>query len=103
METSQLLLALLSAVVILNVIATVRVLMSDLYEARQKYMQCALIWLIPVLGAGVALAIAGQPDIPRKRGRHAGSLVFGDDGMFSVVSSGDGHAGVNHSHSGGHH
>ena len=44
-------------IVILNVAATLRVTSSILCTRRQKWMQLALIWAVPLAGAVLALAV----------------------------------------------
>ncbi|HVY44348.1 MAG TPA: hypothetical protein VHB21_00655 [Minicystis sp.] len=36
---------------------TVRVLKSRLFDRKQKIMQMQLIWLLPILGAGLVFAV----------------------------------------------
>lgn len=36
---------------------TVRVFRSTIYEKRQKILQAQLIWLVPILGAGIVFAV----------------------------------------------
>lgn len=49
--------AALLALVAFQVWLTVRVHKSDLYEPRQKTLQTQLIWLLPIIGAGLVFSI----------------------------------------------
>jgi hypothetical protein len=50
--------AILLAVIVLDIDATGRVVRSNLYTSPQKALQIAVVWVIPILGAVVALALA---------------------------------------------
>ena len=41
---------------------TLRVFRSRLYERKQKIWQAQLIWLVPVLGAGLVFSILQEDD-----------------------------------------
>jgi hypothetical protein len=45
---------------------TLRVFKSKLYERRQKIMQAQLIWLLPIIGAGVVFSVL-QDDAKAER------------------------------------
>lgn len=45
----------LACVVLFQLFVTFRVFRTDLYESEQKRGQAFLIWLIPVVGAAIAL------------------------------------------------
>lgn len=45
---------------------THRVFKSKLYERRQKIMQAQLIWLVPIIGAGVVFSVL-QDDAKAER------------------------------------
>jgi hypothetical protein len=47
----------LLAVVAFQIWLTVRVFKSRLYERKQKIWQAQLIWLLPIIGAGLVLAV----------------------------------------------
>ena len=47
-------------IVALNIWATVAVLRASMYELRQKRLQLALVWLVPVLGALVVLTFVSS-------------------------------------------
>ncbi len=49
--------AALLAVLAFQVWLTVRVFKSRLYERKQKIWQAQLIWLLPIIGAGLVLAV----------------------------------------------
>jgi hypothetical protein len=70
-------LAVLAVLVVANGLAT-RVVLRDRYaERRQKLAQCLAIWLIPVFGAILVLALHRQPEKPV--GRYRESLDPPDD------------------------
>lgn len=48
-------LVLLVAILIGNIVATVAVARSRVFERAQKHAQLYLIWLLPVIGAGTVL------------------------------------------------
>jgi hypothetical protein len=57
----------LVAVAVLAVIAfqihlTVRVFRSRMYERKQKVWQAQLIWLLPIVGAGLVFTILQEDD-----------------------------------------
>lgn len=52
----------LAAVAAFQIWLTVRVFRSKLYERRQKLMQVPLIWLVPVLGAGIVFSVLRADD-----------------------------------------
>ena len=47
--------------VIVNTLATVIVVRSDMFDRRQKLMQFALVWLIPVVGSSLAYLFTRKP------------------------------------------
>ncbi len=49
--------AVLLAVVVFQAWLTRRVFQSQLYERKQKIWQAQLIWLLPILGAGLVFSI----------------------------------------------
>lgn len=51
------------AVALANVIVCLRVARSDSFEPHQKYIQCVLIWLLPIIGAAVAYVFTREPKI----------------------------------------
>ena len=46
-----------AAVVVFQIWLTRRVFQSQLYERKQKIWQAQLIWLLPILGAGLVFTI----------------------------------------------
>lgn len=50
-----------------NLIATVTILRSDFYSPRQRRLQLALVWLVPVIGAACCFSFASlhKRPIPR--------------------------------------
>ena len=58
-------------VAILGIVAfqtwlTVRVFRSKMFERRQKVLQAQLIWLVPIVGAGLVFSIL-QEESPNER------------------------------------
>jgi hypothetical protein len=52
----------LAALVIFQIWLTVRVWKSRLFERKQKILQAQLIWLLPVLGAGLVFTILQEEE-----------------------------------------
>ena len=50
-------LALLSALIILNIVASACLIRSRVYSNSQKALQLILVWVIPLIGATVVLSI----------------------------------------------
>jgi len=58
---------LVAVVMLLQVGITVRLCRSDLYTRGQKIAQCAMIWLLPVVGAIVVYTgLRHTDDVPRR-------------------------------------
>lgn len=60
------------AVVVLAIFAfqawvTVRVFRSQLYERKQKIWQAQLIWLLPIIGAGVVFSVLQDDERAERR------------------------------------
>ncbi len=53
---------------VLNIFAGYRVIRSEQLEPVQKIAQCVLIWLIPVLGAGLCITLTREPKPTREKG-----------------------------------
>jgi len=56
----------LTLVVALDLVATVRLIRSDLYSKGQKAAQCFFIWALPLLGAIVVLGVLNPPREPER-------------------------------------
>ena len=54
------------ALVIFQAWLTVRVFRSKMFERRQKVLQAQLIWLVPIIGAGLVFSIL-QEETPGDR------------------------------------
>ncbi|MBK8254508.1 MAG: hypothetical protein IPK82_17800 [Polyangiaceae bacterium] len=54
--------AVILAVIAFQVWLTVRVARSKLYERKQKVWQAQLIWLLPVIGAGLVFSILQEDE-----------------------------------------
>ena len=68
METLPVIAA-LSIPLALNLWATRLILADDLSSESQKYGQLALVWLLPLLGAVVVLAVHRKAEPPSRRYR----------------------------------
>ena len=55
-----LVLLVVAAVVTFQIWLTRRVFKSNLYEQKQKIWQAQLIWLLPIIGAGLVFSILQQ-------------------------------------------
>ncbi len=63
--------ALVLAMVAFQTWLTVRVFKSRIYEHRQKVWQTQLIWLVPILGAGLVFTILQDDErAEREAGTH---------------------------------
>ena len=72
----------ISAVILINVIMSIVVLRAASYSPKQRVLQLALIWVIPLVGAGICAAFASfQTD-----GRQ---LASGEDPFGSGADYGD--------------
>ena len=61
MYTFEILIAIaVAAVAAFQAWLTVRVFRSQLYERKQKIWQAQLIWLLPIIGAGLVFTILQQ-------------------------------------------
>jgi hypothetical protein len=54
--------AALAAVLAFQVYVTVRVFRSRVYEPKQKVWQAQLVWLLPIIGAGLVFSILQEED-----------------------------------------
>jgi len=54
--------AVILALVSFQIWLTVRVLRSKLYEQKQKLWQAQLIWLVPIVGAGLVFSILQEDE-----------------------------------------
>jgi len=46
---------------------TVRVFRSNMFERRQKWLQAQLIWLIPIIGAGLVYSVLQEEGAADRR------------------------------------
>jgi hypothetical protein len=79
-----LVIAALSIPLALNLWATRLVVADDLSSGSQKYSQLALVWLLPLLGAVVVLAVHRKAEPPSRKHRTQPDL--GDDFTMSGKS-----------------
>jgi putative copper export protein len=49
---------------------TVRVFRSKMYERRQKVLQAQLIWLLPIIGAGLVFSILQEESASERPTSH---------------------------------
>ncbi|KYF65802.1 hypothetical protein [Sorangium cellulosum] len=64
----------LAAVLAFQVYVTVRVFRSRVYEPKQKVYQAQLVWLLPIIGAGLVFSILQEEDKSRRdASSHLGS------------------------------
>ncbi len=61
--------AVLAALIAFQVWLTVRVFKSRLYDRKQKVWQAQLIWLLPIIGAGLVFSIL-QEDARADQPKH---------------------------------
>lgn len=54
--------AAIAALLAFQIYVTVRVVRSRMYEPRQKVWQAQLIWLLPIIGAGLVFTILQEDD-----------------------------------------
>jgi hypothetical protein len=67
MDTFEIVIAVVLAVVAaFQIWLNVQVFKSSLYDRRQKILQTQLIWLLPILGAGLVFTMM-QDDLPWNR------------------------------------
>jgi hypothetical protein len=55
------------ALVVFQSWLTARVFRSRIYERKQKIWQTQLIWLVPILGAGIVFSILQEDDRAERR------------------------------------
>ncbi|MBV8633559.1 MAG: hypothetical protein JO002_03640 [Burkholderiaceae bacterium] len=89
------LLAASAGVVLANMFVSYRVVNDDTLERHQKYFQCALIWLLPLLGAGLCYALTREPEMKIRGYSKINSLY---DDANAHIGYGDGPGGY---HGGG--
>ena len=69
-----------------NIFVTRRVRKSDYYELRQKYIQYALIWLLPVLGAALCYLFVRDMS-GTYSGKYAKDNSLYDDGNVGIENA----------------
>jgi ABC-type nickel/cobalt efflux system permease component RcnA len=83
--------------IVINIVVTVSIAFSRVYDTQQKLLQIALIWIIPVIGAIVCWNILREERRSEHPSKAAGERVdAGDD----YSASGNYDRGNNHSHHG---
>jgi hypothetical protein len=88
--------SLIAGLVGMNIAATLKVHASSFYEKKQKSIQYALIWLVPVLGAILCYELARQNDGPHS-GKYSEDPSLYDDGNVGIENANVDYFG------GGHH
>ncbi|WP_437311782.1 hypothetical protein [Sorangium sp. So ce388] len=64
----------LAALLAFQIYVTVRVFRSRVYEPKQKVYQAQLVWLLPIIGAGLVFSILQEEDKTRRdASSHLGS------------------------------
>ncbi|WP_433937176.1 hypothetical protein [Sorangium cellulosum] len=64
----------LAALLAFQIYVTVRVFRSRVYEPKQKVYQAQLVWLLPIIGAGLVFSILQEEDKSRRdASSHLGS------------------------------
>ncbi|MGK3962938.1 hypothetical protein WMF38_01955 [Sorangium sp. So ce118] len=56
----------LAALLAFQIYVTVRVFRSRVYEPKQKVWQAQLVWLLPIIGAGLVFSILQEEDKSRR-------------------------------------
>ncbi|WP_437517518.1 hypothetical protein [Sorangium sp. So ce1099] len=56
----------LAALLAFQIYVTVRVFRSRVYEPKQKVYQAQLVWLLPIIGAGLVFSILQEEDRSRR-------------------------------------
>lgn len=72
------LLLILALIVSMNVAATVAACRDEYAEGRQKALQIMIVWIVPLVGALVVLAVHRKPEQPSGTYRRADDGI-GDD------------------------
>ena len=75
-----------------NVLVCLRVATSHSYDLGQKIVQCVMIWLLPIAGAGIAYAFTREPSMSVRSGTFVG-IGDGDGSGGSSYSDHCGHGG----------
>ena len=79
-------------IVLLDAFASARLLRSDVTSARQKLAWLALTWVMPLLGALLALQVVSERSIPAPR-RYSAETGSGSGDPGISPSDGWGHGG----------
>lgn len=60
--------SLVALVGLLNAIVTTKIIRSEFFQARQKFLQMMFVWLVPITGAVVCLVVIAS-DLSNRRDR----------------------------------
>ena len=74
-------LLILAVIALMNVVATVMVRRDEYSETGQKGLQIMLVWIVPILGALVVLAVHRKPEKPSGTYRAADDGIGDDSGI----------------------
>ncbi|MCH8617786.1 hypothetical protein [Undibacterium sp. TS12] len=86
-----------SVLLAMNLYVTYLLAKSDFYEPVQKYAQCGLIWLLPVIDA-LACYVFVQPSLGPPSGKYVDSDTIPDEDLIEFSLSNKGHAGSHDNH-----
>jgi len=59
----------LLALIAFQVVITLRVWKSGIYDREQKVLQSKLIWLVPLIGAMLVMSVMQEDDASERRGK----------------------------------
>ena len=89
-------------ILLLNVVASIRVVRWNLFTAAQKTAWVVFVWIIPLLGAALALQITSESSRGPPTGQSSGAGI-GDGAGIALGTSGMGTLGDGgHCGAGGH-
>lgn len=84
------------AIVLVNGFVSYCVATSDSFDPRQKYIQCALIWLLPIVGATVAYVFTREPKMSGASGYPTDNSLYDNDNVGMDNAAGDYFGGDHH-------
>jgi beta-lactamase regulating signal transducer with metallopeptidase domain len=73
----------IAPVALANIIVTLAIVRSELFERRQKVYQYCLIWLLPFVGAAVVYAFSREPET-KGSGIYRAESISGDDPNIGI-------------------
>lgn len=72
--------------ILANVLASHRAMINPFSEFKQKYLQVALIWLVPGIGAALVLTVLIDKK-PKWNGKYPGEADLGDDPNVGISNA----------------